>query len=99
MIDCSFEQNFCGWQNVQKNSSHVWKRHNAKQLGNGNIPGPEMDHNDNQEGFFVVTQNLNSDDHGQFQIANLKSPLLKASEHPIECFCFWYKFGVKNLGD
>ena len=27
----------------------------------------------------------------------LKSPLFEGNQHPLECFSFWFTFGVRNI--
>ena len=73
-------------------------RKTAQQLAEESKPGPETALGGGKDTYFMVTSNAGGDDdHGQVVVAELKSPLLKSSEHPKECFGFWWYFDVSLL--
>ena len=67
-------------------------RYTAKQLKNQDIPGPDGDYQDLTDKRFMMA----SDHVGGKADARteLKSPVFKGNEHPLECFSFWFYFGV-----
>ena len=51
-----------------------------------NRPGPAGDLGGDAEAYFMIASNSNDDggEHPEIAVANLKSPLFKSEEHPVE---------------
>ena len=75
---------------------HRWERHTATELQEQNRPGPIGDLGGDPSTYFMIASNSNDDggEHPEIAVANLKSPLFKSTEHSLECFAFWFYFGV-----
>lgn len=58
------------------------------------IPGPPSDHLDNRERYFAIASNMLPSDSPADSTADLISPYIIGTEHPKECFKFWFYFGV-----
>ena len=92
VIVCDFEKNLCGWQIKPDNATFVFQRKNAKQIGDN--PGPTNDYEGKDDKFFMIAS-LELEAANQNQIARFRSPKFKKDEHPVECFSFWFNFGVR----
>lgn len=99
MIPCTFDKDFCDWQNLEDSESqYAWKRMNTNGLDG--ILGPENgDHESNKDHFYVIASDMMPENQAEGATANLLSPYLKANEHPRECFGFWVYFSEANEGD
>ena len=92
---CNFETDLCEWQAQPSNNVTLnWQRKTAKEIGDG--LGPDADLEGNKEKFFMIATK-NKDDGTNNNVAKLKSPLFESQDHPIECFSFWYYFGVSTI--
>ena len=63
-------------------------------LYSGNIP---CDKGGKGDTFFMIAANENENGEGADEYAELRSPFFKSIEHPVECFSFWFYFGVRFL--
>ena len=45
----------------------------------------------------MIAANENENGEGADEYAELRSPFFKSTEHPVECFSFWFYFGVRFL--
>ena len=96
VIVCNFEENLCGWQIKPDNATFVFQRHNAIQIGDK--PGPNNDYQGKDDKFFMIASQ-EKDAGNQNQIARFRSPKFKKDEHPVECFSFWFNFGLQGQGE
>ena len=79
-------------------SQYLWKRYNSKELEEGGIPGPSSDYaNDNNRYYMIASDLLAGNEGLPGAVSQLKSPLFNAGEHPLECFAFWFFFGVSSI--
>lgn len=93
-ISCSFEQGFCGWENIQGSTldQFDWT------LWNGSTPsrntGPSKDHTrGTSKGFYIYIEA--SDPQKRNYRARLASPLVRAER---VCIDFWYHMYGANMG-
>ena len=94
---CDFEANKCSWSITTDDSSnnYKWARVTSKWLLESNIPGPEVDYqNQNNRNFMFASDHVAGEEGTSDARTELKSPLFKGNEHPLECFSFWFYFGV-----
>ena len=63
------------------------------QLEEQQKPGPIADYGDHKDTFFLHA-GLPSGNGVENSAAILISPDFKSRDHPIECFTFWFYFGV-----
>lgn len=90
----------CEWKNLSEDPIHRWERMSSNQLEELNRPGPTGDIEGHSDTFFMIASNYKEGDEGpEIAVATLKSPLFKRSEHPKECFAFWFYFGQKGNGE
>ena len=86
----------CSWQNWSEDGLYKWKRKTVNALNNGHLPAPAGDYLNDKTKFFMYAGDKiageNSTENGVITV--LKSPEFKVEEHPIECFSFWFYFGV-----
>jgi hypothetical protein len=94
IIECNFEQDFCHFQNGTTNSYYSLFRSTSQQLAEQGILGPDGDYDNNKDKFFVITSNYQAQEVLPETVAYLQSPTFMASEHPVECFSFFFFFGV-----
>lgn len=101
MIVCTFEKDFCHWENLEDaGSQYAWIRNNTNGLTAGGLSAPEMgDHQSNKDRFYVIASDMKPENQAQGATANLLSPYLKSNEHPRECFGFWVYLSDLNQGD
>ena len=86
----------CGW-NVQDNDGlHFWKwtRGTSKSFQEENVPSPEASYDNEAEGHFIIASNIIAEQSEENTETDIISPIFKSSEHPVECFAFYYNFGV-----
>ena len=99
---CDFEQDLCGWSASTNEVDvtpdlYIWTQYTSLGLQEESIPGPDGDYQDLKDKVFIMAS-----DHvgGAEGIAGarteLKSPIFKGNEHPLECFSFWFFFGVSS---
>ena len=68
------------------------------ELEQGGIPGPSSDYANENNRYYMIASDLLAGNEGlQGAVSQLKSPLFKAGEHPLECFAFWFFFGVSII--
>ena len=80
---------------------HKWERMSADQLMAENRPGPNADNFGKTDTYFMLASNFQQDGNEgpEIVVASLKSPWIKVSEHPVECFAFWFYFGKEGNGE
>ena len=106
-IICTFESGTCDWKitSYGPNEDFKWDLTNGESLSNSETPGPELDFNNNKEAIFLIahdnkkeylfTDNVTSHNEKAEDIFTmLVSPQYSAKDHPLECFQFWYFYGV-----
>ena len=98
MIECTFEENFCDWKINSDDHLYKWQRKTINSLVNNEFPGPDTNLNDESQyfvyaGFKIAGPNSTGDG----VTAVLASPDFLVEEHPLECFHFWFYFGVSIL--
>ena len=71
---------------------HKWQRKTANEIGDG--LGPDQDKDGMFDTYFMIASNQNEPEQGVDAFAELRSPFFKSTEHPVECFSFWFYFGV-----
>ena len=94
---CDFEQDLCGWSASSSEvdvtpDPYIWTQCTAFGLQEEDIPGPDGDYQDLKDKRFIMAS-----DHAGGKAGartELKSPVFKGNEHPLECFSFWFYFGV-----
>ena len=96
MILCTFENDKCQWQIHSDDEKYKWQRKNTNQLNNDNIPAPANgDYHDEKDKFFMIaSDHVAGQDTLERAATILTSPDFLVEEHPIECFNFWFYFGV-----
>ena len=65
-----------------------------KQLSNNGYPAPEVGVNLDSEWFLYAGQKIAGVNSSSGVTASIKSPDFIIEEHPLECFSFWFYFGV-----
>ena len=96
MILCNFEEDYCDWKLDSKDHLYKWRRRSTNQLSNNDLPGPESDYMGEKETFFLYAGDkiAGTNSTGTGLSATLRSPDFLVEEHPLECFSFWFYFGV-----
>ena len=95
VIVCDFENDLCNWQAQPSGDVTLnWERKTANGIGDG--LGPDEDLEGNKDKFFMIASK-SKDSGTDNQVAMLRSPLFESKDHPIECFSFWYYFGVSLI--
>ena len=96
LILCTFEENFCDWAIQNDDDKYKWIRKNENQLNNNNIPGPVNGdyHNEKDKFFLIASDHVAGQEVPPGSKTILKSPDFMVADHPIECFNFWFYFGV-----
>ena len=65
-----------------------------EELSGESRAGPDTTFDGDLANHFAIAGNIgDSADEG---FASLKSPFFESFEHPVECFSFWFYFGVKS---
>ena len=76
----------------------MFHRHSANQLEHFNMTGPDQDYQGETTGRFMIAS-IDRDNAAVESLeddrAGLRSPIYNSSEHPVECFNFWFNFGVR----
>ena len=93
MIECTFEENLCDWKQTSDDNKYRWYRKSIGALTTNELPGPGVDVNDNSKSFAYTGYKIAGSDSTGTK-ATLASPEFLVEEHPIECFHFWFYFGV-----
>ena len=77
---------------------YMWTRQSVNNLNNGNLPGPPGDYLNDQATMFLYAGDKHAGENstGNAVMTVLKSPEFLVEEHPIECFSFWFYFGVST---
>ena len=109
-IICTFESGTCDWKitSYGPNEDFKWDLTNGESLSNSETAGPEFDYNNNKEAIFLIahdnkkeyfaTANITSHNEKAEEIFTmLVSPQYSAKDHPLECFQFWYFYGVSII--
>ena len=91
VINCKFETDFCDWTNIENDPGHKWVRLTGTEVGEN--PGPDGDLNGDSNKYFVLASNF-EESQSETSSAVLESPYFKSTEHPYECFNFYFYFGV-----
>ena len=96
IILCNFEKNKCGWSIKTSDELNVWtfQRMTTNGLETDSLPHPSGDYNGNNNGHYMIASNAFGVDAKPNSVAQLISPVFKSSEHPVECFAFYFNFGV-----
>lgn len=91
MITCNFETDFCNWQRLPETaeSTFAWVRNNSDGLSKAGIENPGGDRGGNKAKYFAIASNMVPANSPADATADLISPYLKGSDHPVECFGFW----------
>ena len=92
VLVCDFEKDFCNWQDAGSDPNHKWLRRTGNEIADE--PGPDADFQGNNEKYFLIATNNGKTDDVESSEADLRSPYLNSTEHPYECFSFWFQFGV-----
>ena len=74
-----------------------WVRTNGETLMNSETPGPEFDHDNDKTKFFLFTKKIDEKDFESKEddiFTIITSPVYSAKDFPLECFTFYYFFGV-----
>lgn len=99
-IHCTFEENLCGWNMATNDESNLyrWFRETANGLEFEHVPAPPEDHNDYSDTYFMIaSDHLAGSSSAEGLETQLISPVFEGKVHPIECFSFWFYFGVRIL--
>lgn len=103
IIPCSFEESFCHWERLpfpMNGTKYSFIRKSAASLEENGVPGPPHDPLYSKEKLFAIASNMLPPDSPVEATADLISPYLKGSEHPHNCFSFWFFFGAcENSSD
>ena len=99
LILCTFEEDLCNWQIQSDDEKYKWDRKTEDQLVADNIPGPlNGDYHDEKNKFFMIASDfVAGQDSFEGAKTIIKSPDFLVEEHPIECFNFWFYFGVSAV--
>ena len=95
---CDFQANKCDWDKKPDNATFMFRRHSANQLENFNMTGPDQDYQGEKTGRFMIASIYRDNaavESLEDDRARLRSPIYNSSEHPVECFNFWFNFGVR----
>lgn len=84
----------CDWE-VRSTMNYSWNRDTAELLENESVPGPPNDHNEERSKYFMIASDYRA---GPLAIDGaesfLESQVFLGREHPVECFSFFFYFGV-----
>ena len=94
MILCNFEKDVCSWQRQPQNGKYRFERINANQVGDN--PGPNVDYEGKNDKYFMLASGTRDDVDNDNQLARFRSPEFDRDKHPVECFSFWFNFGVSS---
>ena len=77
---------------------YMWTRQSVNNLNNANLPGPPGDYLNDQATMFLYAGDKHAGENstGNAVMTVLTSPEFLVEEHPIECFSFWFYFGVST---
>ena len=94
MILCNFEEDYCDWKLDSVDNLYKWQRRTVGGLEN--FPRPDGDYHGEKNTFFLYAGDkiAGSNSTGTGLSATLRSPDFLVEEHPLECFSFWFYFGV-----
>ena len=76
-----------------------WIRTNGESIMNSETPGPEFDHDNNRTRFFMFTDKIDQNEDYETKeeiFTTITSPVYSAKDFPLECFTFYYFFGVNS---
>ena len=76
-----------------------WIRTNGESIMNSETPGPEFDHDNNRTRFFMFTDKIDQKEDYESKeeiFTTITSPVYSAKDFPLECFTFYYFFGVNS---
>ena len=96
VIECSFEENFCDWKINSDDHLYKWVRKTIENLGNNDYPRPDVNINDQSEYFVYAGYKMAGSNSTDKATAVMASPNFLVEEHPLECFHFWFYFGVST---
>ena len=94
VILCNFEDNICDWKSLSDDKLYKFSRKKSEQLGNQDLPGPDGSVNAESIWFMYAGHKMAGINSTNGVTATLKSPDFVIEEHPLECFSFWFYFGV-----
>ena len=94
LILCNFEKNLCSWKSTSDDNLYKWQRKTMEQLSNNGYPAPEVGVNLDSEWFLYAGFKIAGVNSSSGVTASIKSPDFIIEEHPLECFSFWFYFGV-----
>jgi hypothetical protein len=97
VILCNFEDNLCDWKSLSDDKLYKWSRKKSEQLGNNDLPGPDGSVNAESTFFMYAGHKIAGINSTNGVTATLKSPDFVIEEHPLECYSFWFYFGVSFL--
>ena len=97
LVLCNFEDNVCDWKLQSDDKLYKWQRKSISSLGNDDFPGPDGNVNTESEKFMYAGHKLAGVNSTEGAFATLKSPDFVIEEHPLECFSFWFYFGVSII--
>ena len=95
VIECSFEADFCDWKINSDDHLYKWTRKTIKVLNDNDIPSPTD--NINGDYFVYAGYKMAGTNSTDGATATLASPDFLVEEHPLECFHFWFNFGVSII--
>ena len=96
IIECAFENDACQWTILTDDETEKfkWTRKSAEELEG--LPAPSGDYENNAKPHFMIASNaLAGSEAPQKAVTKLESPYFSGLQHPVECFSFWFYFGVK----
>ena len=96
VILCNFEEDMCDWKSLSDDKLYKFSRKKSEQLGNQDLPGPDGSVNDESTFFMYAGHKMAGINSTNGVTATLKSPDFVIEEHPLECFSFWFYFGVSS---
>lgn len=92
---CNFEVDYCDWV-VTNTLDYVWSRTTAELLESESVPGPQNDHNGERSKYFLIASDYMAGPlapEGAESV--LESQVFLGRDHPVECFRFFFYFGVR----
>lgn len=95
-ILCDFENGLCDWKvrSTDPDSMYNWFHGTAESLEASSVPSPPYDyHEDKTKYFMIASDHLGSTAPAE-SFTILESPIFLGRDHPIECYSFWFYFGV-----
>ena len=96
-IICDFEKDKCNFElnSVDSKGNYQWTRTTPEELQNNGIIGPDLDYNGHTNGHFMIATDAGKG-RDEVAVAEMRSPIFNSTQHPKECFHFWFYFEIED---